>query len=1037
MWRDVSLTYRGALQILGHHDRPWLDRMDRLLGGGILAAGVTALAVAAPGPAAAFAAVWGWIDQKNEARSLLRAALDRVSGRLLGLEGYERHQLIVAAHTTVVVSAFFEALGEAAEGLSLQDEDRGMLLTSAGHREGEHLFEILYQSEVPIPSATCGFEENLGQVEKWLNLFAERTLRHLHILRERRVELPGAPFLAGRALERYRSRYLGLAASVPEFFIWASLGEHAATRQVVTGARTELREAFQSQGAALARIEQLLTLATTGRERTERDVAAVIARANRGALSEPVVPVTDQPHPALTVPTVAEIYVSPHCSFATYHRNVSHPASEPWWGNQRVSQHLDLLLAAHLTSPVAFQRPLLLLGHPGAGKSLLTQVLAARLPSASYTVVRVPLRRVNADAGILEQIQAALDLATNGRAQWWEVAQANRQAVRVVLLDGLDELLQAVSGGRDRRGYLQEIMDFQRAEAQQGFPVAVIVTSRTVVADRVLIADGTPIIKLKDFADWQIADWLKRWDRVNEAAIAAGRVRTLSLASVLERRELAEQPLLLLMLALYAADPAAPPIDEVMSTTALYRRLLTEFVRREAAKQPEGSVAEKKQLWRLTVAAFAMLNRGRQDITDTELGADLIALEDRPSEAADVAEIGRDLVGRFFFVHRAEARTGNEGSVRRCYEFLHATFGEYLVAAHIVESLRTLAAMRSLSGRPVDDGFLYALLSHQPLSDRRQVLAFAAELSFELTARDREQIRSLLEELAASVRRRHDTGRHASYRPVPLDRVRQLAAYSLNLVLLRVRVGPPLGVASLCGPEDDPQLAWRSTVRLWAAGLGPERLDGLMELFHYSNGFVREVLFRYGAPPQAHELDLARLAGDKMLERRLKFGVGVHDGYVVPDDSWDEATAASLVRALLWPGKRIDVNLREFYPGVPDEAAAAVARLADMLLILRSRHLVDGLSGLVNWRLGFGAAHPPNPAALVAALLADPDERLVEMLRSHLDADHPLIASLQEPGQMDMLREVVKLFRWPDDPVLPDSVHSHEWDEKRYWPHIP
>ncbi|MFI6503630.1 NACHT domain-containing protein [Nonomuraea typhae] len=1024
MWRDVSLTYRGALQILGHHDRPWLDRMDRLLGGGILAAGVTALAVAAPGPAAAFAAVWGWIDQKNEARSLLRAALDRVSGRLLGLEGYERHQLIAAAHTTIVVASFFEALKEEAEGLWLVDEDRGMLLTAAGHREGERLFEFLYQSEVPIPSATCGFEENLGRVARWLSLFAERTLRHLHILRERRA-LPGIQVLTEQALKRYRTRYLGLAASVPEFFIWASLGEHAATRHVVTGVRAELQEAFQSQGAALARIEQLLTLGTTGRERTERDVAAVIARANRGALSEPVLPVTDQPHPALTVPTVAQIYVSPHCSFAAYHRTVSQPASESWWREQRVSEHLDLLLAAHLTSPLALQWPLLLLGHPGAGKSLLTQVLAARLPPASYTVVRVPLRRVNADAGILEQIEAALDLATNGRARWWEAAQANRQAVRVVLLDGLDELLQAVSGGRDRRGYLQEIMDFQRAEAQQGFPVAVIVTSRTVVADRVLIADGTPIIKLKDFADWQISDWLKRWNRVNEAAIAAGRMRTLSLASVLERRELAEQPLLLLMLALYAADPAAPPIDEVMSTTALYRRLLTEFVRREAAKRPEGAVAEKTQSWRLTVAAFAMLNRGRQDITDAELGADLIALEDRPSEAADVAEIGRDLVGRFFFVYRAEARTGNEGSVRRCYEFLHATFGEYLVAAHLVESLRTLAAMRSLSGGPVDDGFLHALLSHQPLSDRPQVLSFAAELFHELTVPDQEQIKGLLEELAASVRRRHDTGRHASYRPVPLDRVRQLAAYSLNLVLLRARVGS-LGVAALCGPEDDPQLAWRSTVQLWTAGLEPEKLYGVLNRLCYEDGFVSAV-GRSRLPLRMTEIGLARLAGDKGLERRLMFGDAIHTGTIYLASGWDEVMTVSLVQALLNPGERIDLFLQSFDPEVPHEAAASVARLADMLVMLRGHHFSgERLATLVKWRLSFGAAHPPNPAALAGALLADPDEGLVEMLLPLLDTDQPQISALLE---QDGLREVIRLFRWPDGSVLPASMHS--WGEER------
>lgn len=46
---------------------------------------------------------------------------------------------------------------------------------------------------------------------------------------------------------------------------------------------------------------------------------------------------------------------------------------------------------------------------------MLTKVFAARLPSSAYTVVRVPLRRVGANAPVLTQIEQALAEATNGR----------------------------------------------------------------------------------------------------------------------------------------------------------------------------------------------------------------------------------------------------------------------------------------------------------------------------------------------------------------------------------------------------------------------------------------------------------------------------------------------------------------------------------------------------------------------------------------------------------------------------------------------
>lgn len=99
MTGEPAITFRGALKILGHDDHPWLHRLDRLLGGVILASGLTPVS-----------AVWGWVDQKNEATSLLRGVLDALSGRLGRARGRARHQLVGAAHTTLVLSAFFETL---------------------------------------------------------------------------------------------------------------------------------------------------------------------------------------------------------------------------------------------------------------------------------------------------------------------------------------------------------------------------------------------------------------------------------------------------------------------------------------------------------------------------------------------------------------------------------------------------------------------------------------------------------------------------------------------------------------------------------------------------------------------------------------------------------------------------------------------------------------------------------------------------------------------------------------------------------------
>ena len=414
---------------------------------------------------------------------------------------------------------------------------------------------------------------------------------------------------------------------------------------------------------------------------------------------------------------------------------------------------------------------------------------------------------------ILDQVQQALDLSTHRRVDWWRLVEQSRDTVRVVLLDGLDELLQATSN--DRSGYLQDVMEFQRLEAEQNRPVVVVVTSRTVVADRVDIPVGTTVVKLDYFDETDIEEWLDSWREVNASLIASGAVRELTIAAALQRFDLARQPLLLLMLALYSAEPTFPPLDTDLSTANLYQRLLDNFARREVAKKANHKLSGdemdrqvRDQLGRLSVAALAMFSRGRQDITEVELRVDLAALDENLPTQTDPAQLGQRLLGEFFFVHAAEARPLSEpvqsdspaaGTVRRrdqtrrCYEFLHATFGEYLVASRVVDELVDVAET-ALTGRrgprePEDD-LLFALLSHQPLAVRRSTLTFAKELFANLADAERSHALAVLEILIQSYRRRYGSDRYAAYRPTPLDRVRQLATYSANLVTLRSALEP-------------------------------------------------------------------------------------------------------------------------------------------------------------------------------------------------------------------------------------------------------
>jgi hypothetical protein len=873
---DPPLTYRGALRILGECDSKKLDQVNAILGGALLASPAAALA----GPAAGLTALYAWVDQKNEALGIVRGLIKSGMARLADAGGYERHQLIAAAHTALVVASFYEVLQEALGKefygeLHITSKEKERLSLERWRNVGEPLLTCLYLSPVAAPSAATGFHENCLNIQRWLNQLADRTFEFAKGLSawtsSRRSTPKSLRPIAAAAVRRYKTLYLKMSADVPEFFIWASFGEHLATRQAIKEVSTDLIEAVTNHHqAALSRLNELLRITTDREADSTREHSGLLYRANLSVLSEPIVPVGSQmADERVAFPTIDDGYVASSYRSNTFDGATSKPWDEEWWKNQTKYDDLDLRIFAHITAPSSTRQPCLLLGHPGAGKSLLTKVLAAKLPRAGYTALHVPLRRVGSDAPVFEQIEQGLRLVTHGRTTWRELSQQSRETMRVVLLDGLDELLQASTS--QRTAYLQEIVEFQRLEEAQDRPVVVLVTSRTVVADRVAIPPGTLILRLEEFGRPQVERWLENWRSSNFSRIQAGGVRALDVDTAMQNEHLAAQPLLLMMLALYSADPDAPALDDDLSTAALYRRLLEQFAFREAMKpsavphpEPVDQQVEK-HLWRLTVTACGMFNRGRQSIDESELGADLAAL-DHPVTNQRSEEIGRRTIDQFFFVHAAESDGLRASDNRRHYEFLHATFGEFLVASGVVDEVDKLAD--TAEGRrgfgQVDDDLLFAFLSHHPLATRSSILNFATQLILEKPASRTKSICRILDTVIVEARNRIGSPRYQSYRPTAPDQVREIAAYSANAILLRVAATQDKVPISDIWHGSNCDECWRSTVELWRAGLDAEGWQAVVRAITFDG--TRLSLESAAAAAASTDALHARLSGNFSTE---------------------------------------------------------------------------------------------------------------------------------------------------------------------------
>ncbi|MGZ3142689.1 NACHT domain-containing protein [Lentzea chajnantorensis] len=765
MARD-AVSYRGALKILGKDDPPWLKVLDIVTGGVVLGSGVLSLD-----------GLFAMVDQKNETVRIVREGIGRLTNRISEASGYRRHELVIAAHTTIVLTAFFDAArstyGTFFARARVTEEEKLAVADSSNNRG---LLATLFTAPLPTPSSSVTAGQVEEEVERWAQTVSDQLYEFLaglsHTAGIRRADLSTA------TVGNYRSYYLQLQTDVPEFAVWAGQIAHAATH------------------TSLSRLERLLKVGpgAVGRPSTE-----MIAELNRAELGRPVLDTsTDYGFP-LTMPTVDQIFVSPHYV-------PRGAADEP------PSRDLEFMLARHFTTADATTRPLVVLGQPGAGKSLLSRVLAARLSGSGYTVVLVRLRDVRANAAIADQIDQSLRAATHRRVGWPTLTEDAADTIRVVILDGLDELLRA--SPTDRLDYLHQVAEFQRVEAVLGRPVAVVVTSRTVVADRVEIPEGSPVVTIADFTDAQVRVWLSRWNRVN----AGG--RPLPFEVVTAQPEISRQPLLLLLLALYYANPSVDH-DAELSTTELYERLLTIYADREVGKHgPPPTAAARADdveavLRRLSIAALGMVNRGRQSLSEAELTADLAALDEQTGT-------GRHVFGEFFFIHTSTAR---EATTVHAYEFLHLTFAEHLAARHIHATLLDLAtATFAVRNHVPDDDLLHALLSHQPLSSQAPILFFLDDMLKECPESVRDTLRLLIRDHAY----RPPSRRYTTYVTERRNMVRTAAIYSANLLAIYVRTFGPFSVADIW-PEQEH--GWNDTVALWRAGLTFDELPDLLVEF--------------------------------------------------------------------------------------------------------------------------------------------------------------------------------------------------------------
>ncbi|NYT09872.1 MAG: ATP-binding protein [Methanosarcinales archaeon] len=755
----------------------------------------------------------------------------------------------------------------------------------------------LINLEMSIPHPTETFVQQIERHERLWGQMAQgfgEFVNNLAFWEEARDEeksqiLAGIEKVPQVAAECFEAQYFELARRYEEFAVWANLREHEETK-VLIGSLSE----YVQQQAALA--ESAKTAIDIGFARMQDAVLSIpetlkitqaaeifdgLKRHSDNLILEPIAEEKGEQEegiPRLKFPKICDAFIPQSFKVLRWTSKLKSLEDEATWNGFERREDLNAFLLNYLSSPYSMETPLVVLGHPGSGKSLLTKVLSAQLMSKHYTVIRVPLREVDSDANIRTQIEERIHRVTSQSECWPILSKAFKNNPPLVILDGYDELLQA--SGRVFSKYLKDVQTFQNEEVVQGRPVRVIVTSRITLIDKADIPSGATIIRLLEFSKRQRDQWISIWNQENanyfiEAGIQEFDLPTENADDAAKILALAEQPLLLLMLALYDSEGNQLRKSESLDRTILYDSLLRRFVERERTKDQKFEELEdfdqrkeiEKEMQRLAVAALGMYNRRKLHILSPELNDDInffnlarkVSVSDRrPMTQADL------LLGSFFFVHKSKvqvkAGAPEHHQEAGAFEFLHNTFGEFLTADFIIrQAMVEVAALKALKEHDDLRGQLekklgdanglsrewFASLVYTPLFTRPVVLEMMHEwidhalkrkqlskqdFLYQLDAIILNQIKRLLSkrEMPAIIRKETaQEGYRAPFGDHPL--LGHVAIYSINLILLRIVVAdePLIFDEEAIGTYEDGTRPWDRLTHIWRSWFSVDNLNGV------------------------------------------------------------------------------------------------------------------------------------------------------------------------------------------------------------------
>lgn len=218
------------------------------------------------------------------------------------------------------------------------------------------------------------------------------------------------------AAKHFEAQYCELARKYNEFAIWANLQEHKNTKALLGEVSGYLRQYAALAKAGQASIDigfaklhdTVLSIPEILKISQAAELVEALMRHYKARVEDPIIEEKDEPQQdliRLSFPRICDAFIPQSYRALRYAGNVKNLEDDATWEGLTRRGDLGAFMLSYLSSPYSTETPLLILGHPGSGKSLLTKILSAQLMSKHFATIRVPLREVNAEGGVVAQIE--------------------------------------------------------------------------------------------------------------------------------------------------------------------------------------------------------------------------------------------------------------------------------------------------------------------------------------------------------------------------------------------------------------------------------------------------------------------------------------------------------------------------------------------------------------------------------------------------------------------------------------------------------